>query len=580
MSPEQVLGEELDARTDLFSFGVVLYEMSAGIFPFQGKTTGAMLNEILNKPVENPARSDPRLPPQLGEIVIKAMEKDRRLRYQSANDMLGDLLRLKRDLSRSVSGSRASSRRVAGQRKRAAKGPGIRSIAVLPLKNLSHDPEQEYFADGMTEALIIDISRIGSLRVISRTSAMRFKGVYESSARIAQELGVDALVEGSVLHAGGRVRITAQLIDAANDTNLWAQSYERDVRDVLSLQSEISRDIASQIKLELTPADKVRFAQRRTVVPEAHIAYLKGRHHLNRWTGEDFKKSVEYFQEAIRLDPAAPVGHAGLAMSYTFLGSFGIVPPAETFPAGKAAAKRAIDIDPAVVDARVALAWIYWMGDWNRADAEAEFKRAIEHNPNDTAAHYYFSYFLAACRRFEEAFDHLQHARILDPLSAIVNTCVGTFHVFAQQFDLAITQLLKTLELNPHFPLAYFWLTMAYEKKEMYTEALDASRQAAALFKGHPEMTLTLGRALALNGRREDALGLVDEVQQLSRSRYVSAYYFVPVYAALNEKDHAFEWLERAYHERPWWMVFLDVDPRLDSIRSDPRFVDLRRSVG
>jgi serine/threonine-protein kinase len=220
------------------------------------------------------------------------------------------------------------------------------------------------------------------------------------------------------------------------------------------------------------------------------------------------------------------------------------------------------------------------MGDWNRAGAEAEFKRAIEHNPNDAGAHYYFSYFLAASRRFEEAFDHLQQAQILDPLSAIINTCVGTVHVFAQQFDLAISQLLKTLELNPHFPLAYFWLTMAYEKKEMYTEALEASRQAATMFKSHPEMTLGLSRTLALLGRREEALRLVGEIQELSKSRYVCAYYFVPVYAALNETDHAFEWLERAYRERPWWMVCLDVDPRLDSIRSDSRFVELRRRVG
>ena len=363
MSPEQVLGEELDVRTDLFSFGVLLYEMSAGASPFQGKSSAAMFNEIINKPVQTPVLLNPGLPPRFGEIVTKAVEKDRKLRYQGAGDMLSDLLRLKRDLSKSSSQPKAS-RRNSGLRKRSSKGP-VTSIAVLPLENLSRDPEQEYFADGMTEALITDISRIGSLRVISRTSAMRYKGARGSSSRIAQELGVDALIEGSVLHAGGRVRITAQLIDAATDTNLWAQSYERDLSDVLALQSEISRDIAGQIKLELTPDERVRFTQPRAVVPEAHIAYLKGRHHLNRWTEEDFRKGIGCFQQAIRQDPASPLGHAGLAMTYVFQGSFAIVLPSETFPQAKAEAMKTLALDPSVAEAHVALAWIHWMGDWN-----------------------------------------------------------------------------------------------------------------------------------------------------------------------------------------------------------------------
>ena len=580
MSPEQILGEELDPRTDLFSFGMVLYEMGVGTSPLQGKTATAMLNEILNTPFQSPALSNPALPQRFSEIVLKAVEKDRRLRYQSAGDVLSDLLRLKRDLLQGTASQRTkASNRSPAQRKRAVKALSVRSIAVLPLENLSRDPEQEYFADGMTEALITDISRIGSLRVISRTSAMRYKNVRESSSRIAQELGVDALIEGSVLHAGGRVRISAQLIDAASDTNLWAQSYERDVRDVLSLQSEISRDIASQIKLELTPAAKVHFARPRTVVPEAHITYLKGRHHLNRWTEEDFRKSAEYFQQAIRLDPASPLGHSGLAMSYTLLGSYAIERPSETFPQGRAEAAKAIEMDPSAGEARIALGWIHWMGDWDWRNAEAEFKRAVERNPNDAAAHYYYGYFLASQKRFEAAFEHVEQAVLLDPLSSIVHTCLATVHVWARQYDRAISLLLRTLELDSYFPLAYHWLAIAYEQTNRHEEAVAACEKAVAIFRG-TVMLQVLGRAYALSGRLEQARNVVVELHELSKQRYVGPYYLAMIYDALNDRDRAFEWLERAYQDRQWWMVCLLVDPRLDGLRTDPRFEDIHRRIG
>jgi serine/threonine protein kinase/Tfp pilus assembly protein PilF len=575
MSPEQILGKELDTRTDLFSFGEVLYEMGTGTIPFQGPTQAALLSEILNTAIRSPALVNPGLPNGFADIVIKALEKDRKLRYQGAPEIVSDLLRLKRDLANVSSHAPKPSRRSPGPRKRTDKTPNIRSIAVLPLKNLSPETEQEYFADGMTEALITDMSRIGSLRVISRTSAMRYKGVSATSSKIAQELGVDALIEGAVLHAGGRVRITAQLIDAASDTTLWAQSYERDVRDVLALQGEISSDIASRIKIELTPAEKVRFDKPRTVVPEAHIAYLKGRHHLNRWTEEDFEKGIEYFQQAIRLDPASPLGHAGLAMSYGFLGSFAIALPSQSFPAGKVAALKALAIDPSAGEAHIALAWILWLGDWNRVEAETEFRRALELNPNDAAAHYFYAYFLAASKRFEAAFEHAHQAHILDPLSCVVNTCVGTLHVFARQYDLAIRQLRKTVELDPHFALGYFWLAIAYEQMQMPDQAVEASEKAIALFRG-PEMMHALGHAYAVAGRRPEALRMLDELHDLAKKRYVCAYYLALNYAVLELMDQAFHWLEQACHERPYWMACIDVDPRLDSLRPDPRFEEIR----
>jgi len=449
---------------------------------------------------------------------------------------------------------------------------------VLPLANLSGDPEQDYFSDGMTDALIAELGQIGSLRVISRTSVMQYKGAKRPLPQIAKELNVDAVIEGSVLRSGDRVRITAQLIGAVPERHLWARNYERDLRDVLSLQGEIARTIADEIKANVMPDVQARLARARPVNPEAYQAYLTGRYHWNLRTEDGLKKSLGYFQQAIEKDPAYALAYAGLADSYVILAD-GVMAPREAYPRGKAAAFKALEIDETLAEAHAPLGAAREAYDWDWVGAEKEYKRAIELNPGYATAHQWYAMYLSEMGRHDEAVAEIRRAQELDPLSLIINATGGYVFFFARRYDEAIAQCRRTLELNPGFYSGHSFLGWAYEQEKLYAQAISEYQKAIALEPGNPALAAELARACAAAGKRTEALKGISQLKELSKQRYVSPYLMAQIHAALGDIDQACAWLEKAYEERSGELCMLKVDPRNDPLRSEPRFQDLLRRM-
>lgn len=457
--------------------------------------------------------------------------------------------------------------------------PHIESLAVLPLENLTHDPAQEYFADGMTEALITELAQISALRVISRTSVMRYKGNGKSLPEIAQELKVDAVVEGSVMRSGDRVRITAELIHAPTDRHLWAKSYERDLREILRLQSEVAGAITAEIRVKLTPQEQTNLASARAVNPGAYEAYLKGRYHWNKLTLQQLQKARAYFEEAIEKDPTFALAYVGLADCYSYLGFFRWLPPQETSSKGKAAISKALELDDRLGHAHLTLAVLHWRFDWNWSAAEREFKRALELNPNYAFAHSNYAAFLALTGRVHEATTELQRARELDPVSIWAKNA-GVFFL-ARQYDTLMESSRGLLDLEPNSWLGHLWLGFAYEGLGKIPEAIPEYQEATELSGGDTDAVAALAHAYAVTGRTAQARKMLRELERSQRIRYISPYMTATIYAGLGDKNKAFELLERSYQERasdlPW---FIKADPRIDNLRSDPRFQDLLRRIG
>ena len=459
--------------------------------------------------------------------------------------------------------------------------PAIKSLVVLPLENLSADPAQEYFADGMTDALITDLSKISALRVISRTSAMQYKGTKKRLPQIARELNVDGVVEGSVMRSGNRVRITAQLLQAGTDQHLWAETYERDLGDVLKLQSEVAQTIAQQVRIQLTPQQKAQLGSALGVNPEAYEAYLRGRYFWNQRTDGSLWKSLELFQHAIDIDPNSALPYAGLADAYLVLDSWTLeaAPPIELSPKARAAVDKALQLDPTLAEARTVLAGVKH-ADWDWSGAGVEYRRAIELNPNYAHAHHWYSQYLCELGRFDEGVAEADRAHALDPLNLMLGIDVGMRLYWARRYREAIAPIRKTLELDPNFRVARRFLGQVYEQNGMYEAAIAELRQAAKLSENNPIDLGALGHVYAVSGHRREALQILEELRQHSAKRYVSGYEFALIYAGLGKLEKAFQWLDKAFQEHSTWMLHLRVDPRLDPLRSDPRFQDLLRRVG
>jgi TolB-like protein/Tfp pilus assembly protein PilF len=457
--------------------------------------------------------------------------------------------------------------------------PKIQSLVVLPLENLSKDPEEEYFTDGMTDQLITNLAQIGALRVISRTSAMRYKGTKKSLPEIARELHVDAVVEGAVMWVAGRVRISAQLIEAPTDHHLWAASYERDLRDVLSMQEEVTRAIVSEIRVKLTAQEQARLANSHPINPEAYQLYLKGHYHWNKRSLEGFQKAIEYFQQATAKDPAYALAYVGLADTYIYFSFFDVVPPREAMPKAKAAAARALEIEDRLGEAHVSLGYVSYMYDWDWPAAGKHFEQALTLNPAYSRAHTFYPFYLSSLGRSEEALAAANRSLDLDPASPAVSHSLAVQLYLARQFDHAIAQAHKTLELDPNFAISYELLGEVYVSRGMYRESLPQLEKYSALSRGRAMSLALLGYAHARLGERSQALRVLRRLEAGSKQSYTPAFSFAVVYTGLGEKDQAFAWLEKAYGERTSRLGYLKVEPLWDPLRTDLRFADLVRRI-
>jgi TolB-like protein/Flp pilus assembly protein TadD len=562
-----------------------------------------LVDEILHKSPTQPVRLNPDIPAKLEQIILKCLEKDPDNRYQSAKEALVDLRQLLAPSSVVVPRASTSPRRryavgaiglavlllvalvalhkgwwrdrLLGQ----STTPHIESLAVLPLENLSRDPDQEYFADGMTDALITDLAKISALRVISRTSVMHYKKTGKTIPEIARELNVDAIVEGSVQSSGNRVRVTAQLIYATSDQHLWADSYERELGDVLALQDEVGRAIARQIQIKLTPQEQLRLATPHLVDPDAYQAYLKGRYHLNKRTAEDIQQAIQYFQQSIARDPRYAAAYAGLADA-TYSAQYRMIAPQEVISQARDAANKALEIDDALAEAYVSLAGIEISYDHDWMRAEMHLKRALELSPGYADAHYTYGFaYLLPQEKFEDAIKEMKRARELDPLSLIINANLGGTYFEMRRYDLAVEQCQKTLEIDTQFGPVHSILGLAYEQEGMYEEAISEFRAAFALHMGTQPLA-QLGHAYALSGRRAEALKVLDQLKELSRRSFVSPWDFALVYVGLGENEQAIASLEEAIEAHVFPVIFLKVDQRFDPLHSDPRYPDLLRRMG
>jgi len=564
MSPEQASGKEVDQRTDLWSFGVVLFEMLTGKLPFRGEYEQAVIYSILNEEPEpvNSLRST--VPVELEQIVDKALAKDVNQRYENADELLRDLRQVQESLK--VTSATTSSK----------------SIAVLPLDNISPDRENEYFSDGLTEEIIMNLSKIKNLKVISRTSAMHYKGTKKPLKQIAKELQVQYVLEGSVRKQGSDLRITAQLIDAVQDAHLWAEKYTGTMEDVFEIQEKVAGEIAEALKLKLSPQEQRNIEKRQTESTEAYQLYLKGRFYWNKRTEESFKTAVGYFNQAIEIDPNYALPLVGLADTHILTGVYCYQRPHEVMPKARQAAQKALELDNKLAEAHASLAHLKMLYDWDWAGAEARFIQAIDLNPNYAPAHLWYSLTLSGLGRLEEALIEIKKAQELDPLSLIINTDVGLVHYFAGRYDLAIKEHLKTLEMDPNFFVTHLALAMAYEQVGKFAEAIAEVKRALSLSQDSTLLLAALGQAYAVAGKKEKAQEVLAQLQEISKVRFVSPYSVAHVYTGLGEKEQALAWLQKAYEERIMFIMhsILKVDPGFRILHSEPKYIELLRKVG
>jgi eukaryotic-like serine/threonine-protein kinase len=642
MSPEQARGENLDAQSDIFSFGVVLYEMATGRPAFAGRTTALIFNEILNKNPTPPARLNPEVTPKLDEIIDRCLEKDRELRYHSAADVRANLKRVQRDID--TERARTSSRTPVEEdalppatpsRPGSSSGPGgptgivapqpssdaalaigivqrhktgivaaavvlfvlvagliggrmwlartsggpIDSIAVLPFVNGSGSPDADYLSDGLTDTITNSLSQIHSLRVVPRTLAARYKNQTVDPRQAARDLNVRAIVTGRVVQRGDQVSVQAEMIDAANVAQLWGDHFDRSVADMMNVQSDISKAIAENLRMQLTSDDHKVMVAGTTQNAEAYQLYLKGQYEFAKRNGDGYRKASSYFEQAVAQDPSYAMPYAGLAKVYSRQAVFGFLPPGEALPKAIAAANKAISIDERSADAHAALAYSTLYYHWNWTQSEQELRRALALDPNNADVHQVYGIFLVTLRRFDEAVAEFKRAEQLDPLSPVMPAVLGWSLIQARRYDEAIAPLKRALELEPDYLLAHFYLVSAYAGSGKGDLAIAESRRTIEL--GNPFGQAMLAESYAVAGRKAEVAAPLKEAIEQSKRSHAGAFFIAFAFDALGDKEQTFTWLEESYKEHEAVLVFLNANPWLnDAWRADPRFQDLVRRIG
>ena len=600
MSPEQVRAEELDGRTDLFSFGIVLYQMATGKLPFQGPSSGIIAEAILNRDPEAPVLLNPHIPSSLQEVIRRALQKDKGLRYQNAADMLAELKQLRRETE---SGSRVAETTTGSSLKPVTQPPPSRgalqtsgvavpalrpqripkvidSLAVLPFHNASGDPEHEYLSDGITGSLINMMATLPKLRVMAHSTVSRFKAREIDPQVVGQELGVRAVLTGRIMQSGGSLRIGTELVDVTTGAQLWGAQYDRKPGDIFAVQDDISSEISGKLRLRLTRAEKKQLTKRHTEDVEAYRFYLKGRHHWDQWTEDGFYKAIEHFQQAVNNDPLYALAHAGLADCYVLLGWNSYLPPKDAFPKAKAAAKAALQIDPDLAEAHTALAAVLWLDEWNWGKAEAEFKRSLELSPTYPTANHWYAEYIMTMNRPEDAMVRMKKSQDLDPLSLIISVAVGWALYHARRYDEAVEQLRRTVDLDANYPVTYWILGLLLRKTGRYESAINNGEKAVRLSGGSPIMRAALAHTLGASGKVAEARQILNDLTELAKQRYVAPYFFAGIHIGLEENDRAIDYLHKCYEEHSHWLIYLHLDPSMDGLRDHRGFQDLLQRVG
>jgi serine/threonine protein kinase/Flp pilus assembly protein TadD len=645
MSPEQAQGKtnEIDQRSDIFSFGCILFEAATGKKPFEGESVIKSLHMVVYEPAPPLADLNPSAPPELQRIVRRCLAKDPDERFQSIKEVAIELKELRRDLEgagldttvppptstaalSTHSGSTAQSTAdrsgsipptvssaeylVSGLRKHkvaagvalamllvlisgggywlfknrgsVAGGTGtINSIAVLPFQNKSADADTDYLSDGLAESLIFRLSQLPGLKVSPTSSVMRYKGKETDVGKIANELGVDAVMTGRLVKRGDSLNITVELVDTKNNKSLWGEQYERKMSELLTTQREIAAEITNRLQLKLSGESEQKLAKKYTDSNEAYQLYMKGLFHFANRTKDDVQKAIGYFQQATRLDPNFALAYVGISQSYSMMPSYSYLSPKEAFPQAKAAAQKALAIDPSLADAHGALATIFAAYDWNWVEAEREFKRAIELNPNVADIHYrYGLIYLIPAGRMDEAIREIKRALELEPLSIAMNANLAGAYMYARQNDLALAQARKTFDLEPSHITARVWLANVYESLGMYNEAIALSEESQKNHMSDQYFLFYAGYAYAKTGRREKAEAAVAKLRDLEKTEPVDPYLLATLYVGLGDKDKAFVELEKSFNDRGYYVPLLRVDPLMDPLRDDPRFADLIKRIG